>query len=159
MKVVYNFSLLIFIIIGLSAFKKTSQTTPNILPIKKSDITKIGSSYGMRTHPTSHVQKMHDGVDYIAPIGTKVIATADGKVTKISRDQKKYGLQLTITHANGVKTSYSHLSEIIVELGEEVNQKQVVAKVGNTGASTGPHLHYEIEVDNKKVNPATFINN
>ena len=100
---------------------------------------------------------MHTGIDYAAPIGTSVLATADGKVTKIIHQDKGYGNQVTISHAKGLKTIYSQLSKISVELGQKVTQKEIIAEVGNSGASTGPHLHYEIELHHKKIDPATYI--
>lgn len=159
MKVAVKLFSIILAVGILAAFKNPSHDSPTILPIKKDQIVKVSAGYGLRTHPVNHTKKLHTGIDYIAPIGTNVLATADGKVTKISHDHDQYGTQVTLTHTNGVKTIYSHLSEIVVELGEMVTQQQVIAKVGNTGASTGPHLHYEIEVNNEKIDPATYINN
>lgn len=150
-----------FIFIGIALFtlnfSKKSHSEPSIKPIKESQIIRI-VGYGNRVHPVLKVKKLHSGTDFIAKYGTPVLSTADGKVTKIIHQETGYGNQITVTHSRNLKTTYSHLSEINVELGEKVSQYQAIAKVGNSGASTGPHLHYEIEEDNKKVDPATYIN-
>ena len=158
MKSLYKFGVLFISLLTLFAFTKPGHKTPNILPIESSNLTKVSSGYGMRTHPITHTKKMHTGIDYVAPLGTPVLATADGKVTKIVHQDKGYGNQITITHSKNIKTIYSQLDETNVELGQKVSQKDVIGTVGNSGASTGPHLHYEIEVNSTKVDPATYIN-
>ena len=150
-----------FIFLGIALFtlnfSHKSDSKPTIKPIKESQIIRV-VGYGNRLHPIMKVEKLHSGTDYIAKYGTPVLSTADGKVTKIIHQNKGYGNQITVTHSRHLKTTYSHLSDIDIELGEKVSQYQMIAKVGNSGASTGPHLHYEIEKDNKKVDPATYIN-
>ena len=157
MKFLFVPSIFIGIALFTLNFSHKSHSEPSIKPIKESQIIRV-VEYGNRVHPVYKVEKLHSGMDYIAKYGTPVLSTADGKVTKIIHQDKGYGNQITVTHSSRLKTTYSHLSEIDVELGEKVFQYQAIAKVGNSGASTGPHLHYEIEEDNKKVDPATYIN-
>ncbi len=156
MKFIYIPAFLIGLAIITLSFTKTSHKNPTVLPIKKSEIIRT-VAFGNRFHPILKVQKLHTGMDFTAKQGTSVWTTADGKVTKIIHQDKGYGNQVTITHSKHVTTSYSHLSTITVKLGQKVTQYDVIATVGNTGRSTGPHLHYEIEVNDKKVDPATYI--
>lgn len=156
MKYIFLPSILIGIAIITFSFTNPNHKKPTVLPIKKSEILKI-VGYGERQHPIYKVKKLHTGIDYIAKHGTPVMATADGKVTKLIRQEKGYGNQITVTHSNHLKTTYSHLSTIDVKLGQKVIQFETIAKVGNSGTSTGPHLHYEIEVNDEKVDPASYI--
>lgn len=116
---------------------------------------RISSSYGVRRHPISGFRKMHQGMDFAAATGTPVIAPADGVVVE-ARRWGGYGNWLRIRHANGLETGYAHLSRYAsgMRAGQRVSQGQVVAYVGNTGASTGPHLHYEIWRNGQRINPA-----
>lgn len=119
------------------------------------DSVRITSSFGMREHPILGFTRMHAGIDFGAPSGTPVYAAGDGVVEKAAWTNG-YGKWLQIRHANGYETGYGHLSRWAVKAGERVHQGQVVAYVGSTGLSTGPHLHYEIVVGGKKVNPSLF---
>ncbi|MEM8751268.1 MAG: M23 family metallopeptidase [Pseudomonadota bacterium] len=112
------------------------------------------SPFGMRRHPISRVLKMHNGVDFSAPRGTPIIAAGNGVVEKAGW-AGGYGRQTIIRHANGYKTSYSHQHRIArgVRPGARVTQGQIIGQVGSTGYSTGPHLHYEVLVNGRKVNP------
>jgi murein DD-endopeptidase MepM/ murein hydrolase activator NlpD len=158
MKNIYNLGGLLVLFISLLAFTKSVHKTPTISPIEESMLAQISSGYGMRTNPITKEQKMHLGIDFVAPVGTPVLATADGTITHISHSESGYGNQVTITHAQNFKSIYSQLSLIHVELGQKVSQKDVIAGVGNSGTSSGPHLHYEIEINDKKVDPAAYIN-
>lgn len=117
---------------------------------------RMTSGFGMRKHPILGYSKMHKGVDFAAPTGTPVYAAGDGVVERASRFGS-YGNYVRIRHAGGLKTAYAHLLRFArgVKPGTRVEQGQVVAYVGTTGRSTGPHLHYEVIVDGKQVNPAT----
>jgi murein DD-endopeptidase MepM/ murein hydrolase activator NlpD len=110
----------------------------------------------MRIHPLSGFRKMHQGLDYAAATGTPIIAPADGVVVE-ARRWGGYGNWLRIRHSNGLETGYAHLSRYGAGIrpGQRVSQGQVVAYVGNTGASTGPHLHYEIWRNGQRINPAS----
>jgi murein DD-endopeptidase MepM/ murein hydrolase activator NlpD len=119
------------------------------------DTIRITSSFGMREHPVLGYTRMHMGIDFGAPTGTPVYAAGDGVVEKAGW-VNGYGRWLQIKHSGGLETGYGHLSRWAVRQGEHVHQGQVVAYVGSTGMSTGPHLHYEIMMGGKKVNPSKF---
>ncbi len=119
------------------------------------DTIRITSSFGMREHPVLGYTRMHMGIDFGAPTGTPVYAAGDGVVEKAAW-ANGYGRWLQIKHSGGLETGYGHLSRWAVRQGEHVHQGQVVAYVGQTGLATGPHLHYEIMVGGKKVNPSRF---
>jgi len=119
------------------------------------DTVRITSSFGMREHPILGYTRMHAGIDFGAPTGTPVYAAGDGVVEKAGW-AGGYGRWLQIKHAGGLETGYGHLSRWAVKPGQHVHQGQVVAYVGSTGLATGPHLHYEIMVGGKKVNPSKF---
>ena len=116
---------------------------------------KITSGYGMRMHPLLGYTKMHKGIDFGAPIGTPVYAAGDGVVAKVAWENG-YGNYLRINHNGKYATAYAHLSRYAsgISAGKRVKQGQIVAYVGQTGGATGPHLHYEILVNNDQVNPA-----
>lgn len=116
---------------------------------------RVSSSFGFRVHPISGYRKMHQGIDFAAGSGTPVVAPADGVVVE-ARRWGGYGNWLRIRHPNGLETGYGHLSRYAsgIRAGQRVRQGQVVAFVGSTGASTGPHLHYEIWRRGQRINPA-----
>jgi murein DD-endopeptidase MepM/ murein hydrolase activator NlpD len=116
---------------------------------------RITSGYGMRNHPISGYTKMHRGIDFGAPIGTPIYAAGDG-VVQAASVRNGYGNYLKIKHNSQYSSAYAHLSRYAsgIAPGKHVKQGQIVAYVGMTGAATGPHLHYEILVNNVQVNPA-----
>ena len=116
---------------------------------------RISSGFGTRTHPISGFRKMHQGIDFAAGMGTPVVAPADGVVVE-ARRWGGYGNWLRIRHSNGLESGYGHLSRYASGLraGQRVSQGQIVAYVGSTGASTGPHLHYELWRNGQRINPA-----
>jgi murein DD-endopeptidase MepM/ murein hydrolase activator NlpD len=116
---------------------------------------RVSSNYGVRTHPISGYRRMHQGMDFAASTGTPIVAPADGVVVE-ARRWGGYGNWLRIRHSNGLESGYGHLSRYAsgVRAGQRVSQGQVVAYVGSTGASTGPHLHYEIWRNGQRINPA-----
>ncbi len=121
------------------------------------DGAKISSNFGMRKHPISGFNKMHKGVDFAAPIGTPVYAGGNGVIEFAGRNGG-YGKYLRIRHNNNYKTAYAHLHGFKkgIMKGTRVNQGEVIGYVGNTGRSTGPHLHYEIIYKNEQINPLTL---
>ncbi len=121
------------------------------------DGAKLSSSFGMRKHPISGFNKMHKGIDFAAPIGTPVYAGGNGIVEYVGRNGG-YGKYIRIRHNNEYKTAYAHLNSYKkgISKGVRVNQGEVIGYVGNTGRSTGPHLHYEIIYQNKQINPLTL---
>jgi len=118
------------------------------------DGARISSSFGMRKHPISGFNKMHKGVDFAAPIGTPVYAGGNGVIEMVGVNGG-YGKYIRIRHNNEYKTAYAHLNSYRkgINKGVRVNQGEVIGYVGSTGKSTGPHLHYEIIYQNKKVDP------
>lgn len=125
---------------------------PNGLPIKA---IKVSDGFGMRYHPIKKVRTMHRGIDYKAVRGTAVYAPADGVVSAVER-RNGSGKYIKISHNFGFETSYSHLNKYLVKVGEYVHKGQKIAESGNTGQSTGPHLHYELLYLSKAIDPADF---
>ena len=109
-----------------------------------------------RFHPILHIRRPHEGIDVSAPMGAPIVAPAAGTVTMVTV-QTGYGNVLEIDHGGGIVTKYAHCSRIVVHVGQHVDRGQVIANVGNTGLSTGPHLHYEIHVNGKVVDPLTYV--
>jgi murein DD-endopeptidase MepM/ murein hydrolase activator NlpD len=114
------------------------------------------SGFGQRNDPKGRGRSMHEGLDIAAPRGTAIYSTADGVVTFAGR-QSGYGIVVKIRHAFGFETVYAHLSRTAVKVGQSVGRGDRVADMGSTGRSTGSHLHYEIRIDRKPVNPIKFI--
>ncbi|MBI3156763.1 MAG: M23 family metallopeptidase [Burkholderiales bacterium] len=129
-----------------------SLLVPSIAPVE----TSVGSGFGFRIDPFNGRQALHAGLDYPAPEGAPVAAAAGGVVASTDT-HPEYGLLLVIDHGNGLATRYAHTSRILVAPGDIVRREQVVAEVGNTGRSTGPHLHFEVLVDGVPQNPARFL--
>jgi murein DD-endopeptidase MepM/ murein hydrolase activator NlpD len=127
---------------------------PNGVPIQA---IRINDGFGMRMHPIRKKRVMHHGIDYKANIGTPVYSTADGVVESAGNKHDGYGKQVVVLHGFGFKSSYSHLNKIEVSSGEFVHKGQKIAESGNTGKSTGPHLHYEVRHLYLKINPAPFV--
>lgn len=118
--------------------------------------TTITSPFGMRFHPILHYYRMHNGIDIGVPLGTPVVAANDGVVTT-SAYISSYGNVVMVDHGGGVKTAYAHGSELIAKVGQKVSRGEVIMKSGTTGLSTGPHLHFEISINGKFVNPIPFV--
>uniref|UniRef100_UPI0035CAACAC M23 family metallopeptidase n=1 Tax=uncultured Sphingomonas sp. TaxID=158754 RepID=UPI0035CAACAC len=114
------------------------------------------SNYGIRTDPFRGTAAMHAGVDIPGPVGTPVYATADGFVDRAEK-AGGYGNMVELDHGKGIQTRYGHLSKILVEAGTRVHRGQLIALMGSTGRSTGPHLHYEVRIDGHAVNPVPFL--
>ena len=115
----------------------------------------MSSAYGSRFHPIKRRIKKHSGLDLVAKMGKTVYASADGKV--VTNDyETSYGVRVVLKHANEVKTLYGHLLLSKVRLNQYVKAGQIIGYVGSSGQTTGPHLHYEIWVRSKKINPIAF---
>lgn len=127
---------------------------PSILPINVTDYT-MSSGYGFRRDPIYGAAKFHEGLDFAASTGTDVFATADGNVS-VARRAAGYGNCIDIDHGYNYMSRYAHLSEILVKEGEPVKRGQLIGKVGSTGKSTGPHLHYEVRFKNEPQNPVNY---
>ena len=116
----------------------------------------IASGFGTRTDPINGHSAMHTGLDFDAPIGTPVLAVADGVVTW-SGDRSGYGNVVEIDHGNGYMTRYAHNSALVAHVGERVHAGEIIAKVGSTGRSTGPHCHFEVWLKGRAVNPMAYV--
>ena len=132
--------------------------TLSAVPIRKPMIGELDSTsgFGMRTDPFLRAPAMHTGLDIRADTGESARATASGTVT-IAGWNGGYGKMVEVDHGNGFATRYAHLSAIDVEVGQTIRIGQVVGRVGTTGRSTGPHLHYETRVDGEAVDPQRFL--
>jgi hypothetical protein len=136
---------------------KLLAATPAIQPVGNRELTRLASGYGMRIHPIYKVKMMHFGVDFTAPRHTPIYATGDGVVEKTIKNFGGYGWQVIINHGFGYKTRYAHMQDFNVKKGDRVKRGDMIGTVGNSGLSTAPHLHYEIQKDNKKVNPVNYF--
>ena len=116
----------------------------------------IDSSFGWRRDPINGRREFHAGLDLVAPYGTTVFSAQAGRIIYAARD-KSYGLMVEIDHGDGLTTRYAHLEKILVKRGDEVDVHQQIALLGSTGRSTGPHLHYEVHLDSKLVDPRKFL--
>ena len=131
------------------------ENIPAIQPVMNKDLKRVASGYGMRIDPVYHVRKFHQGMDFTAPTGTEVFATGNAKVDFAGWKQG-YGNTVILDHGYGYKTLYAHLYKILVRRGQKVRRSDIIALVGNTGKSTGPHLHYEVRLNNKPVDPRNY---
>lgn len=132
---------------------------PAIQPVSTKDLKQMASGYGWRTDPIYKMPKFHAGMDFAAPIGTEVYATGDGVIARADAEASGYGNHIRINHGYGYMTLYGHLSRIKVRPGQKVKRGEVIGYVGNTGKSTGPHLHYEVFKNGENVNPINFYFN
>ncbi|REJ81606.1 MAG: M23 family peptidase [Bacteroidetes bacterium] len=132
---------------------------PAIQPVANKDMKRVASGYGMRMHPIYKTVKMHTGMDFTAPVGTEVYATGNGTVSKIEFNGRGYGHNVIISHGYGYETLYGHLSKMTVKPGQKVKRGDVIGFVGNSGTSTGPHLHYEVRKGGTPVNPVNYYFN
>lgn len=128
---------------------------PAIQPVSNKDLKKTASGYGMRIDPIYKTSKFHEGMDFSASTGTPIYATGNGTVTKAGW-QSGYGRVVVINHGYGYETLYAHMNKIDVRKGQKVIRGEVIGEVGNTGKSTGPHLHYEVHVKGRVVNPVNY---
>lgn len=128
-------------------------STPSIMPTAGWLSSNFSRS---RRHPILHIARPHEGIDVTAPMGAPIVAPASGTVVNVSRE-RGYGLIVEIDHGNGIVTKYAHCSRALVRKGQKVTRGEVIAAVGNSGLSTGPHLHYEIHINGRVVDPLTYV--
>ncbi|MDE7427005.1 MAG: M23 family metallopeptidase [Muribaculaceae bacterium] len=131
---------------------------PSIQPVSQNKMRAMASGYGYRRDPVYGTTKFHEGMDFSAPIGTPVYATGNGKVTDAGW-RSAYGNLIDIDHGYNYTTRYAHLSEILVSPGQTVKRGDLIGRVGNTGKSTGPHLHYEVRLNGEPQNPVHYYFN
>jgi murein DD-endopeptidase MepM/ murein hydrolase activator NlpD len=130
-----------------------TMAVPSSRPLNTATFT---SGYGVRSDPFRGSAAMHAGIDLAAPTGTAVYATADGIVER-AQWEGGYGNMVEVEHGKGLATRFGHLSRILVHPGQSVHRGDLIALVGSTGRSTGPHLHYEVRIDGHAVNPVPFL--
>lgn len=131
---------------------------PAIQPVSNKDLTRIASGFGYRIHPIYGIPKMHNGLDFTAPQGTPIYATGDGVVTTAGVGNGT-GNHVVINHGYGYETVYMHMVRIKAQEGQHVKRGEVIGWVGSTGASTGPHCHYEVHINGEPVDPVYFFYN
>jgi murein DD-endopeptidase MepM/ murein hydrolase activator NlpD len=136
----------------INSEKTIFQNIPAIQPVGNKELKYNSVSVGMKIHPFYRIPKLHTGIDYTVPIGTKVIATADGIIENIVDDSEK-GKAIYINHGNGYTTVYAHLVQTLVHRGTKVKRGRIIALSGDTGLSIFPHLHYEVWKNGKLLNP------
>ena len=135
--------------------EKMLEAIPAIQPVANKDLTRVASGYGMRMDPIYHSRRFHAGMDFTAPTGTDIYATGNGRVLSAGW-QQGYGNCVEIDHGFGYVTLYAHMHTISVNAGQTVNRGEVIGLVGNTGKSTGPHLHYEVHYKGEIMNPQNY---
>mgnify|MGYP001591125773 FL=1 len=132
---------------------------PSIKPIQENKLTrkvKHLSGYGIRLHPVHKVKKFHKGIDFTAPKGTAIQSTGNGKVIRVEKRRSGYGTNVIIDHGYGFTSLYAHMKTVNVKKGQKVSKGQKIGTVGSTGTSTAPHLHYEVRINGKAVNPIDY---
>lgn len=132
---------------------------PAIQPIENKELNRLASGFGFRIHPIYKVKKLHTGVDFSAPRGTPIYATGDGVIVSVKSSIGGYGKEVEIDHGFGYITKYAHMENFKVRNGQRVKRGECIGYVGSTGASTAPHLHYEVIHNGTKVNPVHFFFN
>ena len=130
---------------------------PAIQPIENRDLTLIASGFGHRVHPIYKIPKMHNGIDFSAPVGTPVYATGNGVVKVVTRSERGLGNQILIDHGYGYETLYACMDELNVRNGQEVKRGDLIGTVGDSGLSVAPHLHYEVHLDGEVMNPINYF--
>jgi murein DD-endopeptidase MepM/ murein hydrolase activator NlpD len=130
---------------------------PAIQPIENPDLSLIASGFGHRIHPIYKIPKMHNGIDFSAPIGTPVYATGNGVVKLATRSERGLGNQILIDHGYGYETLYACMDELDVRVGQEVKRGDIIGTVGDSGLSVAPHLHYEVHLDGEAMNPINYF--
>lgn len=137
----------------LDSLEQTVISIPSMMPVEHVQFT---STFGVRTDPFRGIAAMHPGVDIPGAVGTPIYATADGMISRAGLTGG-YGNMVEIDHGRGLMTRYGHMSKVLVAANTRVHRGQLIGLMGSTGRSTGPHLHYEVRVDGKAVNPMPFL--
>lgn len=139
--------------------EKLIAATPAIQPVSNKDLNRIASGFGYRIDPIYKTIKMHAGLDFTAPQGTPIYATANGVVRLAGYSDGGYGNHVVISHGYGYETLYGHMVRIKARAGQRVKRGELIGYVGSTGKSTGPHLHYEVHKNGNKLDPVYFFYN
>jgi murein DD-endopeptidase MepM/ murein hydrolase activator NlpD len=147
-------------VIEMAAHKEARLAArPAIQPISMKDLTRFGSSFGLRYHPILKVIRPHEGIDLTAPRGTPIYATADGTVIEAGYRAGGFGKKIVLNHGFGYETLYGHCETVLVKPGQKVKRGDVIGLVGSTGLSKSPHLHYEVHINGHPVDPVNFYAN
>jgi murein DD-endopeptidase MepM/ murein hydrolase activator NlpD len=133
--------------------------TPAIQPVSNKDLSRIASGFGSRIDPVYKTVKFHYGLDFAAPQGTPIYATADGTITTAGSTGNGYGNHVIINHGYGYETLFGHMVRVKVSAGQAIKRGEVIGWVGSTGKSTGPHCHYEVHKYGDKIDPIYFFYN
>jgi len=139
--------------------EKLLAAIPAIQPVSNKDLSRIASGFGYRVDPVYKVTKFHAGLDFTAPQGTPIYATADGVVKEADFNAGGFGNHVIINHGYGYETLYGHMVRMKVKVGEKINRGEVIGYVGSTGKSTGPHCHYEVRKNGDPVDPVYYFYN
>ena len=139
--------------------EKLLASTPAIQPVNNKDMNRIASGFGYRIDPVYKTVKFHAGLDFAAPQGTPIYATADGRVSTSGNAGNGYGNHVILNHGFGYETLYGHMVRVKARVGQTVKRGEVIGWVGSTGKSTGPHLHYEVHKNGKQIDPIYFFYN
>jgi murein DD-endopeptidase MepM/ murein hydrolase activator NlpD len=138
----------------LDQLEQGTVAIPSTEPVRGTNFT---SGYGVRSDPFKGRAAMHAGIDLAGPIGTPIYATADATVGRSEYNSGGYGNLVELEHGHGIQTRYGHLSKSLVTAGQRVKRGEMIGLMGSTGRSTGSHLHYEVRIDGKAVNPVPFL--
>jgi murein DD-endopeptidase MepM/ murein hydrolase activator NlpD len=139
--------------------EKLLASTPAIQPVANKDLNRIASGFGYRIDPIYKTVKMHAGLDFSAPQGTPIYATADGTIIVAGNIGNGYGNHVVIDHGYGYQTLYGHMVRVKASRGQRVKRGDLIGYVGSTGKSTGPHCHYEVHKNGQKLDPVYFFYN
>jgi murein DD-endopeptidase MepM/ murein hydrolase activator NlpD len=139
--------------------EKLLASTPAIQPVSNKDLSRIASGFGYRIDPIYKTVKFHPGLDFTAPQGTPIYATADGVVSMAGFSAGGYGIHVIIDHGYGYETLYGHMVRAKARAGQHVKRGDLIGYVGSTGKSTGPHCHYEVHKNGQKLDPVYFFYN
>lgn len=145
--------------VQLSTIEKSMafEMIPSGMPVK--NFKGVSSGFGWRIHPIDKVRRFHNGLDFRGRTGDSIISTADGVVEYAGYNKSSgFGRMIIIVHANGFKTLYAHLNKVLVKKGQVVTKGMKIGELGNTGRSTGPHLHYEVMFLKRRIDPKPFVN-
>ena len=134
-------------------------STPAIQPVSNKDLNRIASGFGYRIDPVYKTVKLHAGLDFAAPQGTPIYATADGSIKEANFSNGGYGNHVVINHGYGYETLYGHMVRIKAKSGQRIKRGEIIGYVGSTGKSTGPHCHYEVHKNGQKLDPVYFFYN
>jgi murein DD-endopeptidase MepM/ murein hydrolase activator NlpD len=139
--------------------EKLLRAIPAIQPVSNKNLKRVASGFGYRIDPLYKDSRLHAGLDFSAPTGTPIYATADGEVQIAGFNTDGYGNKVVINHGYGFQTLYAHMVRVIARVGQSIKRGEVIGYVGSTGKSTGPHLHYEVIKRGTKVDPVYYFYN